>query len=155
MKSPAEHSIPQSIRRCKVIHSGIRQSITTAEQLLQLRMTTVYQKCLMGMEQVLMGTHQINISLLYHISTKMVPVCEPPWEPACISTDLRAIYWCNRLPYYIRLTTKKTWSLWILQFLRSYCDYMINKMHIYIILHLIIFKSLYLMIKIIIFNDYV
>lgn len=54
----------------------------------------------MGMERVLMGT-RINISLFYHISTKMVPVCEPQWQPACISTDLRAIYWRNRLTYYI------------------------------------------------------
>lgn len=35
MKSPAEHSTSQSIRRCEVINSAIQQSITTAEQLLQ------------------------------------------------------------------------------------------------------------------------
>lgn len=38
-ESPEEHSTPQSIRRCKVIRSVIQQSITTVEQLLQLRMT--------------------------------------------------------------------------------------------------------------------
>lgn len=90
-ESPEKHSTPQSIRRCKVIHSVIQQSITTAEQLLQLRMTTMYQMCLKGMEQVLMGTHQINISLFYNFSTKMVLVCELQSEPACISTDLRAV----------------------------------------------------------------
>lgn len=54
----------------------------------------VYQ----GMEQVLMGTHQINISLFYHFSNKMVLVCEPQSEPDCVSTDLRAVKWRNCLP---------------------------------------------------------